>query len=233
MKIPVPSARDNSERGKKTGETVYTGMNPFPDTRIRLCHLCGRLFSLAQVEREPWGICPDCRWELERSFAPFELPRIDGHPDLPFLSLSVYTGPIPSLMEAIKLRRHFRLIRYVAETALIPALEAMPGPLIPLPASPRGRRNRGFDQTRVLAKHSTRPVISAIRRRGGGEQKHLSRTERSRNAERSFHLCCTPPAAAIVIDDVCTTGATVRRAVSLLEGAGAYPAAVVVVSARI
>jgi predicted amidophosphoribosyltransferase len=232
MKIPVPPRRDNSGRGRVTGETVCIGMNCFPEVRIRLCHMCGRLFRLRDEGQGSWGICPDCRHDLEISFAPFELPRIDGYPDLPFIALSRYESPVPALMEAIKLRRHFRLLHFVAVTALLPVLSSIPGTVIPLPASIHGRRKRGFDQTRVLARYCRRPVSAVVGRRRGAEQKHLSREARSSNAERSLYLRRSPPAGGIVLDDVCTTGATVIRAVGLLDAAGDPPAAIVVVSAR-
>jgi predicted amidophosphoribosyltransferase len=135
-------------------------------------------------------------------------------------------------MEAIKLRRHFRLLHFVAVTALLPVLSSIPGTVIPLPASIHGRRKRGFDQTRVLARYCRRPVSAVVGRRRGAEQKHLSREARSSNAERSLYLRRSPPAGGIVLDDVCTTGATVIRAVGLLDAAGDPPAAIVVVSAR-
>jgi len=216
-----------------TGEPVYIGMILYPRVRLRLCHLCGSLFSLAETGPEPWSICPDCRDDLKGAFTPFELSRLEGHPHMPLIALSVialsvYEGPLPGLMEAIKLRRHFRLLHFVA-----PAMDQLPGTLVPLPASARGRRARGFDQTRVLAARCGRPVATVVRRRRGSEQKHLSRTDRVTNAERSLYLRGTPPPGAILLDDVTTTGATIHRAVTLLDAADAPPAAVIVVSARI
>jgi predicted amidophosphoribosyltransferase len=64
--------------------------------------------------------------------------------------------------------------------------------VVPVPASPRGRRKRGFDQAAHLAaqlrrRHGT-PVWYALRRSEGNEQKRLDFRGRSHNLSGSIGL---------------------------------------------
>ena len=100
----------------------------------------------------------------------------------------------------------------------------------------------GFDQGKELAKAVARRFGASTRslflRFEGREQKRLSRTDRGENANESIFLRSTAKnklckrrakrsksldvqKAFVIIDDVLTTGATLKRGVELLRGAGA------------
>lgn len=102
-----------------------------------------------------------------------------------------------------------------------------PDVLIPCPMHPKRRRERGFNQSSDLAEHlslamdipwSTRTVRRHARNRA---QRGLDRASRLANLRDAFSVLEQPPARIALIDDVVTTGATVRSLASALKEAGA------------
>lgn len=102
--------------------------------------------------------------------------------------------------------------------------------LMPVPLHPRRLRSRGYNQSGLLAKELGRlaslPVVegSIVRRRNTSPQaKTASVEERRRNVDGAF--ACRDRRVAgkqiIIIDDVCTSGATLRACAAALRAAGA------------
>ena len=111
-----------------------------------------------------------------------------------------------------------------------------------IPRTSAAIAENGFDQGKELAKAVARRFGALARplflRLEGREQKRLSRTDRCENASESIFLRINVPnklfkwkskrsgsfdaqKAFVIIDDVLTTGATLKRGVELLRGAGA------------
>ncbi len=99
--------------------------------------------------------------------------------------------------------------------------------LIPSPMLPARRRERGFNQARDIAEklgHALDiPVsASAVKRvRKVQAQRGLSREARLANLRGVFTVCGPVPERVAIVDDVVTTGATVRVLASVLRDAGA------------
>jgi len=102
--------------------------------------------------------------------------------------------------------------------------------LVPIPLHPRRRRERGFNQSALLARSMARwiaiPVCGRVltRVRHTAPQVGLTDVERTRNLKDAFR--CSDPAKVrgkriLLIDDVMTTGATAASAASALSQAGA------------
>jgi ComF family protein len=98
--------------------------------------------------------------------------------------------------------------------------------LAPLPTTKRRRRERGFDQSELLARivgsALDRPVLSVLTRMGQAQQGR-SRNERLTERNRFALLPGAPVRALnlVLVDDVVTTGATLCDAALVLERAGA------------
>ncbi len=96
-----------------------------------------------------------------------------------------------------------------------------------IPATAAARRRRGFDHAELLAEELAHvvetPVLPLLGRPRALDQRTLSRRERIANMSRT--MTTTPGASApetlILIDDVCTTGATLSAACDALAQAGA------------
>lgn len=118
--------------------------------------------------------------------------------------------------------------------------------LVPVPSTASARRRRGFDPVLLLARSAAASlrrgglparVVPAVRSRGHSlDQGGLSGVERSENAQDRFTAV---PAAlgllrqgpVVVVDDIITTGHTLREAQGILVAAGVEPAGAAVVAA--
>lgn len=176
----------------------------------RACHGCG-------VAGSP--VCDRCRSKLTP--APSTSVRGIGQVG----ALFAYEGVGATLIQSFKFRDGRLLASAFADHLATEIAEAMdlPSAISWLPTSARRRRERGFDQAEILARAVGRrlgvPVRSLLRRTSTAAQTGLSWEERSHNvAFRARRRACGRCRGAVaLIDDVCTTGATVRAAAAALE----------------
>lgn len=105
--------------------------------------------------------------------------------------------------------------------------EEKPHLLIPSPMLPARRRARGFNQARDIAEHLGEalniPVGAGVVRRVRKvkAQRDLSREARLANLRGVFKVCANVPESVAIVDDVVTTGATIRALSEVLREAGA------------
>ncbi len=145
----------------------------------------------------------------------------------PFL----YAPPLNRLVLGLK-NGNGRMQARVLGALLVPALrrayagQALPDALVPVPLTWRRRRKRGFNQAALLGRDISRrlgvPLASRrLRRiRDAAPQQTLSRSARQRNLRRAFSASGMSGTVAIV-DDVMTTGATLRACTNAVLKAGA------------
>ncbi len=113
---------------------------------------------------------------------------------------------------------------------LIMTEKTIPLVFVPIPQHKKKLHNRGYNQSLLLAKvlvpffDNARVVAVLEKHRYTLPQTHIkNKTERSRNIAHSMCLSkpITPHALYIIMDDVTTTGATIREAMRVLKNAGA------------
>ena len=97
--------------------------------------------------------------------------------------------------------------------------------VIPVPLHPSRRRQRGFNQAADLARHLGLPVSHALRRvRATATQTGLPAARRHRNVRDAFATTRSARgldgAVVVLVDDVCTTGATLEACARSLKEAG-------------
>lgn len=98
-----------------------------------------------------------------------------------------------------------------------------------IPMHPEDRRERGYNQGRLLADsfatQAGLPVKALLRKTLRTKKQHdLSGEERSRNLKEAYALregAAVEGKAVLLIDDVITTGSTVRECAALLKSHGA------------
>jgi len=146
-----------------------------------------------------------------------------------------YEGAVATLIRALKFSDRpdtagllGSLASALLETLLTPT-ERETALLVPVPLHRTRRRERGYDQTRLLAEamaagNGYRVAHHLLERvRPTLAQTRLTRPRRFSNVRNAFRVIATPPPGAlcILIDDVVTTGATLGAACGALEQAGA------------
>jgi ComF family protein len=178
-----------------------------------ICRICGdRVFGA--------DLCPSCRQDP---------PPIDG-----IRSVSLHTGPLRKAVHGFKYRRQRDLAPVLASLlADYLILNPLPGDLlVPVPLHPDRQRQRGYNQSVLLARalaealpHAGLTVNeTAMRRvRATASQTKLDRGQRKQNVTGAF--ACMDGAVAgrqvLLIDDVCTTGATLEACALACRQAGA------------
>lgn len=182
------------------------------------CNTCGCPFY-GEVESERG--CPHCA-ELE--------PIFDAG-----RTVILYKGVGLDLIQQWKYHRALYLLEEI-ETLIrqMPGLHAYmeSATLVPVPLHPRKLRERGFNQSRVLADSfakaaGNRPVVELLRRITDTQsQTFLKLDARRRNVKNAFALSknalLKKDQNYIIIDDVFTTGSTLNACSAVLRKAGAH-----------
>lgn len=110
-------------------------------------------------------------------------------------------------------------------TRAVVALEPPPGAvLVPVPSRPAAVRQRGFDHAARLAARAARkaglgwqPLLSRVHE--GLDQQGLSRGQRHANLEGSMRASAAVQ-PVVIVDDIATSGASIREGVRALRRAG-------------
>jgi len=216
------------------------------------CHICGRFLSADEDRASSHHLCDDCLGALTPIThpictvcgLPFSTSKGQDHPcenclrkkprydsvRAPYL----YSGP---LMEAIQ------RFKYSSETQLTSSLgtllsafakELVPNPqdflTVPVPLHTRRLRQRGFNQSLLLAKVVATDLgtqldyRSLIRIRHTRAQTGLRKEERRKNVKDAFSV--TYPGIIkgrkiLLVDDVFTTGYTLNECARSLKKSGA------------
>ena len=146
-------------------------------------------------------------------------------------------GALERLIDRYKFER-----AQAAQHTLADLLDAVTPPLpadtiiVPIPTIPAHQRQRGYDHCRLLAQAFARlrglPCQPVLTRAQHSVQLGSSRTQRQQQARQAFTCSRTLPSEVTycLIDDISTTGATIRYASRCLRTAGARQVIAVVVA---
>jgi ComF family protein len=163
------------------------------------CIVCGEASGV--------GICAKHSWPIERAFVVGERSEVLELVinKLKFNNLKAAAGVLAQLLDE--------------------SLPVLPGNtvIVPIPTVRSHIRQRGYDQVDLIARHFAalrgltiqRPLV----RVGKATMHKLDKQERKTASEQAFSLEDWVPTTApvLILDDIITTGATIRRAGALLK----------------
>ncbi|HEY8520427.1 MAG TPA: phosphoribosyltransferase family protein [Gammaproteobacteria bacterium] len=178
----------------------------------------------------PAGFCPGCRGDFARSDGELPLSGRDADPLAALVAPFRYAPPLDGYIQALKFGGARRLGRALG---LLLADEVAPraagrDALVPVPLHLARLRARGYNQAveiaRPLAARFGLPLLlrGIARSRATPPQTGLDARERARNVRGAFAVRRPLDGLRIaIVDDVCTTGATLRALAAALRTAGA------------
>lgn len=199
----------------------------------RVCHLCG--CRLADAEK---FLCVRCRAELPRTHYhrldpnPMEEKLAGGIPFVHATALYYYThgSGVAQLIQDFKYRGFPSLAyeagRWMGEELSMTHLLCGVDVVQPVPMHFTKRWRRGYNQTELLARGIADFTGLSVGDHLAATRIHMTQTrldpeQRERNMRGYFRVKDPEGlrgAHVLIIDDVCTTGATLRHAASPLEG---------------
>lgn len=196
---------------------------PLPDSRPGVCRWCRATL------KPPGRGCLRCA--LPRPGSPSECDRCRAWPPgLEAVAATRYAGAAESIVHALK----YQGWSHLAELCAAPMADALGShgasldALIPVPLHRARQRERGFNQSSLLAAALGArlgiPIIDALaRRRPTRSQVGLGRAARGRNVEGAFvaPAGARPGSVLGLVDDVATSGATLAAAGATLLASGA------------
>lgn len=171
-------------------------------------------------------LCASCLADLTSAEASLSAPRRRAGAGLDIRSAVPFAGIAARVVRALKEDGRTELARplgrFVGRAVVAAGWEH--GILVPVPSSRAAMRRRGYAPPELLARRSGLPVARMLRTaRIAADQRTLGREERARNVAGTFAARSVEPGCAVVIvDDVVTTGATLREAQHVLQDAGAH-----------
>lgn len=208
---------------------LYSKVFPYP------CFLCGQ-------NAEQSALCSDCIRDLPllgNACKYCALPIFHGdicgtclrQPPVQDSSFSLfrYDAHIKTCISAFKFQHQLEFASLFAELMAqkLCLRDDLPETLIPIPLHPTRIKERGFNQSlllaQALARDLSRPSLSnaLIRTRPTPAQHRLSLRQRKSNLKRAFAWHGdTRPQHVALIDDVMTTGTTLHEAARILRKIG-------------
>lgn len=163
--------------------------------------------------------CSHCQQEpnrLQRVWAPY-----------------LFGGPLQHAIHRVKFAKEEHWLGPLSELLLkhaeVDAIKSDFGSIVPIPLGAKRLRERGFNQSAVLAtalsRHWRIPLIHALEREQETlPQSSLSAQKREENMQNAFTAVKVPTAGPILlVDDVISTGATLRHAAKALTEKSQLP----------
>jgi len=210
----------------------------------RLCLFCG----VAVGEAAQVAVCPECEAQIEWVASPLctccgmvfatrdGADRVCGECQAdppPFArarAAALYHGPVPQAITRFKFSRQLAFLpvmQHWLKRPLCLELVAAADLLAPVPLHPKRIKKRGFNQSLLLTRaFPGAPVAreAVVRTRHTAPQVGLNPKQRQDNVKGAFAV--TDPALVkgkhvLLVDDLHTTGATVKECARVLRRAGA------------
>lgn len=214
---------------------IHERLSPYAEALLRLIYPAACALCATELELEEHGICRACATRLQEQRFDFQTSCLEA--PLEFIRetwvLYPYESPVKELLTSIKFSKKRWLIQTFAQD-LIPFAQALASVnhydmLVPIPLDGARLRERHFNQAELfaglLSKALKNPVQKLLHKRySTPAQSRLSQKERGVNLFQAFrvsHPQRIQGKTILLVDDVLTTGTTVREAARVLKKKGA------------
>lgn len=211
---------------------LHTWLNWFLETPCSLCQrLSGSIF------------CADCQRQLQACQLPLAQQIWQSQP--PSLAWGQYRDSLKRAIAALKYQHHPEVAQPLGQWLAQAWLQSAAKPqttrltVVPIPIHPSKQKQRGYNQAELLARSFCQWTGLPLRPQGlqrtraTTAQFGLSAADRATNLVEAFRVgreLRTTTHPILLLDDIYTTGATVRSAIQTLQQAGLQVSGVVVVA---
>lgn len=199
------------------GRPVSSRMNFLCGDCARAIPLLERSCPVCSGPEPDDGLCPVCsgrRWYLDAN-----------------ITVAAYDGVMKSLLRELKFGRVRKLHAVLGDLAYseLAGRRVSADVMTWVPMNPKKRRDRGFNQSELIARRvSKRTGIPCRRllseRRGAGKQRDLGLRDRFINILGRYETAAgarLSGQSVLLVDDIFTTGATINECARQLMNAGA------------
>lgn len=177
-----------------------------------ICKICGRPFDSLEPHYRKGDLCTDCtRWEEDTTYKGV---LAQNH------SLYLYNDFLKELIAKYKYRGDYILAKIFSEQIKNKIKEIKPTIIIPIPLSEERLQERGFNQAEALIIEAGYKASNLLTRIHSEKQSKKSRSERI-HLPQVFQTTQPLKGKILVVDDIYTTGSTLRHAAKALQEAGA------------
>ena len=178
-------------------------------------------------------LCENCLKKCRKLRRHYELQLPPPHPSLDVFYYFVYEQTIRECIRHAKyLKKQFAVLREISKIAVSDMLSRdvsfSADYVVPIPLSLKKKRYRGFNQAKVISNVISKAYLiphqnSILTRQKNTRSQHrLNKKERMKNIKGAFKVSFDISGKKILlVDDICTTGATLTESARVLYNAGA------------
>jgi competence protein ComFC len=180
-----------------------------------ICTICGRPLALLEAEYRSGSVCLDCRrWEEDERWT----GSLDKN-----IALYTYTNFTKEVIARYKFRGDYVLAEVFTADFLKALQDFQYDYIVPIPLSEERLYERGFNQAEAVIRAAGLVPVHVLTRAHTEKQSKKSRHERIHleqvfNVESDLDL---RGKTIMIVDDIYTTGSTLRHAAKLLKENGA------------
>lgn len=177
------------------------------------CRICGRSLQILEPVLIKAGVCHDCqKWEDAEEWKGILQSN---------QSLFLYNDFLKETIARFKYRGDFQIA--AAFVSFLPKHFGKKKVVVPIPLSDERLYERGFNQVEAVLFYAKIPYVHGLVRIHSEKQSKKTRKERLQ-IENNFKIRKKEAVIAqdiVLVDDIYTTGATLRNAAKVLKEAGA------------
>ncbi|WP_096202421.1 ComF family protein [Bacillus sp. FJAT-45350] len=195
---------------QKEGCLCLKCSNELDEINGEICSICGRPFALLDSSFRFENECYDCaRWEQDEYWRGVLLKN---------RSIYSYNSFLKEIMARFKFRSDAELVKIFQQPLQKVFQKEFPKHLlVPIPLSGERKYERAFNQAELIAELLRKPILALIKVTNEEKQSKKNRIERLESKSPIFKFDPnfkqqTQSADILIIDDIYTTGATIRHA---------------------